>query len=74
MHELLSELVGKPVCLLIDNHVETGILRGVGLGFVCMDVPGNEGAPSGHPSTVRAFFSLNAVRALRGEAGTVNDE
>lgn len=73
MNELLSELIGKPVCLLIEHHEEVGILRGVGQGFVCLDVLGNDDDIGPAGACVRAFFSLNVVKALRTHGAPAPD-
>lgn len=74
MNELLSELIGKPVCLLLTSgHMETGILRGVGCGLICVDLPADNEERVTGPPWVRAFFVQTSVEALRGVDRTVND-
>ena len=65
MSDLIAELIGSRVCLLFDGRQETGILRGVGDGLLCLDLDADGEQP------IRVFYSLAHVTAFRA---AVNDD
>lgn len=58
MIDLLTALIDQPVCVWFAGRVVEGILRGVGEGFVCVDID-DPAAP------VRTFIPLTAITAMR---------
>jgi hypothetical protein len=57
MTDLLAALIDKPVCVWFAGRAVDGVLRGVGDGFVCVDID--------DVNPVRTFIPLTAITALR---------
>lgn len=59
MAELIKQLVGERILLLCGNgRMETGTLRGVGEGLICLDVD-TDGRIE------RVFYSIAQIAAFR---------